>query len=163
MIYSRLEWWRTVFLAVNCFVLSVLTYSSSQLIFLSIRPEAMCNISTLLESRVERPFSNAGSPWLHLCHLRHACRQEPFLGCCFFPRWPWHSAYSHTTAFIPSYRPPLPNNMDRMGQPYSTGCANNNLLFRHFLQAAAPVFSLVIFPGDVLRSVFNISSGRLIL
>lgn len=74
-----------MFLPVNCFVLSVLTYSSSQLIFLSIRPKAMCNISTLLESRVERPFSNARSPWLHLCHLHHACRQEPFLGCCFSP------------------------------------------------------------------------------
>lgn len=127
-----------VFFPVNYFVLSVLTYSSSQLLFLSISPEAMRNISTLLESRVERPFSNARSPWLHLCHLHHACRQEPFLGCCFFPlgcdiqpTLTWHRSFlvtgrlcqitrtgwdSHiaqavqiiTYYFDISHRPPLP-------------------------------------------------------
>lgn len=83
-------------------------------------------------------------------------------GVLLLPRWLWHSADSHMTPFIPGYRPPSPSNTDGMGQPESTGCANTNLLFWHFSQVADPVFFPVFYPGDVLHSVFNMSSAKLI-
>lgn len=55
MIYSRLRWRTKCYFPLLCTLCSFIF--PSQLIFLSISPEAMCNISTLLESRVEQPFS----------------------------------------------------------------------------------------------------------
>lgn len=40
--------------------------------------------------------SKARSPWHHLCHLHHVCRQQPFLRCCsLFPLALTFSEVSH--------------------------------------------------------------------
>lgn len=102
-----------LFFPVNCFGVPVLIHLSCA----SSAPELhvtspRCRRAELSDHSFSRQVTFTPSLPFAPC-LRAGAIFEVLL----LPPRPWHSADSHMTTFIPSYRLPFPNNMDGIGQP----------------------------------------------